>query len=321
MLVALLGATSWPLVAAAQPADRPIVGFLSGRSAGESSELVKAFHRGLAESGHVDGRTVTIEYRWAEGRYDRLPALAGELVARKAAVIAAVGGGVAGLAAKAATATIPIVFASGGDAVKLGLVASLNRPGGNVTGVNIIFGALGAKRLEFLRELVTSARSVALLANPDYPSTQIEVDDVRAAARSLGLRLEVFLARTEAEIATAFAALVAQQVNGLLVADDPYLQSQRDMIVRLAAAHALPTIYFSRDFADAGGLISYGPSIVEVYRHVGLYTGRVLKGDKPADLPVVQPTKIELVINLATARALGLDVPGTLRVAAEELIE
>lgn len=321
--IARLGgaAAAWPSLARAQQMAMPVVGFLSGRSPGESAELVKAFQRGLAETGYSEGRNVAVEFRWADGRYDRLPALAAELVNRRVSVIAAVGGGVAGLAAKSVTSSVPIVFASGGDAVKLGLVASLNRPGGNVTGVNIIFGALGAKRLSILHELVPAAAVIAMLANPNYPSTPTEVQDVEAAGRDLGLKIGVFNARTESEIGAAFAALIERKVGGLLVADDPFLQSQRLAVVRLAERHGIPAIYFSRDFVDAGGLMSYGPSIVEVYRQVGVYTGRILKGDKPADLPVQQPTKVELVINLKTAKALGLGVPARLQVAAEDLIE
>ena len=298
-----------------------MIGFLSGRSAAESSELVKAFHSGLEETGHVVGRSVAVEFRWADGRYDRLAALATELIERGVMVIAAVGGGVAGFAAKSVTSSIPIVFASGGDAVKIGLVASLSRPGGNVTGVSITFGALGAKRLEMLREFVPTATSVAVLVNPNYPSASTEVQDIEKAASTFGLKIDIFNARTEREIEPAFAGLVEQKAGGLLVADDPFLQSQRDTIVRLADRHAVPAIYFSRDFADAGGLMSYGPSILDVYRQVGVYTGRILKGDKPADLPVLQPTKYELVINLKAAKTLGLRIPANLQAAAESLIE
>jgi len=322
-LIALLSgaATVWPFSLRAQQSRLPIVGFLSGRSAAESSELVKAFHLGLAETGFVIERNVAVEFRWADGRYDRLPALATELVNRGVSVIAAVGGGVAGLAAKSATSSIPIVFASGGDAVKIGLVSSLSRPGSNVTGVSITFGALGAKRLEMLREFVPTATSVAVLVNPNYPSSPTEVQDVEKAGSTLGLKIGIFNARTERELEPAFAGLVEQKAGGLLVADDPFLQSQRDSIVRLADRHAVPAIYFSRDFADAGGLMSYGPSILDVYRQVGVYIGRILKGDKPADLPVLQPTKYELVINLKAAKALGLRIPAKLQAAAESLIE
>jgi putative ABC transport system substrate-binding protein len=321
--VTLLGgaAATWPLAAAAQQSAMPVIGFLSGRSPADSVAEVKGFHRGLAEIGRIEGKNVAIESRWAGGDYGRLPALAADLAARRVAVIAAVGGGASGLAAKSATSTIPIVFASGGDAVKIGLVASLNRPGGNVTGVNIIFGALGAKRLELLHELVPAASAVAMLVNPDYPSAPIEVQDVEAAGKKLGLGIHVFNARTERDIEPAFAGLAAQKASGLLVADDPFLQGQRDRIVGLAERQALPAIYFSRDFADAGGLMSYGPNLVDAYRLVGVYSSRILNGEKPADLPVLQPTRFELVINLKTAKALGLRIPVTLQVAADEMIE
>ncbi len=292
--IALLGgaaATAWPLTTRAQQA-MPVVGFLSGRSPAEAANVVGAFRQGLGETGYFEGKNVAIEYRWAEGRYDRLPALAAELVGRRVEVIAATGGSVSGLAAKAATTTIPIVFTSGGDAVKLGLVASLNRPGGNVTGVNLIFGALGAKRLELLREL-----------------------------RTLGLQIAVLNAPGESDFEPAFAALIAQKMAGLLVGDDPFLQGHRDQLVRLAARHAVPTIYFVRDFVEAGGLMSYGPSITDAYRLAGVYTGRILKGEKPADLPVIQPTKFDLVINLKTAKALGLEIPPKVLALADAVIE
>jgi putative ABC transport system substrate-binding protein len=311
---------AWPLVARAQSA-MPVIGFLSGRSVADSVAEVRGFHRGLAETGHIEGKNVAIEFRWGDGRYDRLPALASELVAQRVAVIAAVGGGASGLAAKSATSTIPIVFASGGDAVKIGLVTSLNRPGGNVTGVNIIFGALGAKRLELLHGLVPAAGVVAMLVNPDYPSAAIEVQDVQAAGGKLGLRMHFFNARSERDIEPAFASFAEQKVNGLLVADDPFLQGQRIRIVRMAERQALPAIYFTRDFADFGGLMSYGPNLVDAYRLVGVYSGRILKGERPADLPVLQPTRFELVINLKTAKALGLEVPPTLLATADEVIE
>jgi putative ABC transport system substrate-binding protein len=314
-------AAAWPLAARGQQPVMPVIGFMSGRSPAESEYLVKAFRTGLNELGYVEGRNVSVEYRWADGHYDRLPALAAELVGRRVAAIAATGGSVSGLAAKAATATTPIVFSSGGDAVKLGLVASLNRPGGNVTGVNLIFGALGAKRLELLRDLIPQATTIAMLVNLNYPSASTEVQETEAGARSLGLQLHVFNATVESEFERAFAAITAQRVAGLLVGDDPFLQSRRDKLVQLAANHAIPAIYFSRDFSDAGGLMSYGPSIIDAYRLVGFYIGRVLNGERPADLPVIQPTKFDLVINLKTAKALQLTVSPTLLARADEVIE
>ena len=320
--ISLLGgaAAAWPLAARAQQPVTPVIGFMSGRSPAESEYLVKAFRTGLNELGYVEGRNVSVEYRWADGHYDRLPALAAELVGRRVAAIAATGGSVSGLAAKAATATTPIVFSSGGDAVKLGLVASLNRPGGNVTGLNLIFGALGAKRLELLRDLIPQATTIAMLVNLNYPSASTEVQETEAGARSLGLQLNVFNATVESEFERAFAAITAQRVAGLLVGDDPFLQSRRDKLVQLAANHAIPAIYFSRDFSDAGGLMSYGPSIIDAYRLVGFYIGRVLNGERPADLPVIQPTKFDLVINLKTAKALQLTVSPTLLARADEVI-
>jgi putative tryptophan/tyrosine transport system substrate-binding protein len=315
------GAAAWPLAVRAQQPAMPVIGFLSGRSVADSVAEVRGFHRGLAEAGYIEGKNIAIEFRWADGRYDRLPTLASELVAHRVAVIVAVGGGASGLAAKSATSTIPIVFASGGDAVKIGLVTSLNRPGGNVTGVNITFGALGAKRLELLHGLVPAAGAVAVLVNPDYPSASIEVHDIEAAGSKFGLRMYFFNARTERDIESAFTSFAEQKVNGLLVADDPFLQSQRLRIVRMAERQALPAIYFSRDFVDFGGLMSYGPNLVDVYRLVGAYSGRILKGEKPADLAVLQPTRFELVINLKTAKGLGLDVPPTLLARADEEIE
>jgi putative ABC transport system substrate-binding protein len=299
----------------------PVVGFLSGRSPGETAIVLAAFHRGLVETGYVEGKNVAIEYRWAEGRYDRLPALASELVDRGVAVIAATGGSISGLAAKAATATIPFVFASGGDAIALGLVPSLNRPGGNVTGVNLTFGALGPKRRELLREFIPAAKVVGMLANLNYPSAAAEIENVRVDARSLGLEIAVFNAPAVDDFEPAFRLLGEQRIASLLAGDDPFLQSHRGQLVRLAAQHAIPAIYFSREFAEDGGLMSYGPNLPDAYRLVGVYTGRILKGEKPADLPVQQPTKFELIINLKTAKALGLTVPQSLLALADEVIE
>jgi ABC-type uncharacterized transport system substrate-binding protein len=321
--ITLLGgaAAAWPLAARAQQPAMPVIGFMSGRSPAESAGAVAAFRRGLAEVGYVEGKNVAIEYRWANGHYDRLPSLAAELVGRPVAVLAATGGSVSGLAAKAATATIPIVFSSGGDAVKLGLVPSLSRPGGNVTGVNLMFGALGPKRLGLLHELIPKATTIAMLVNLDYPSGAAEVQDVQAAGRTLGMDIGVFNTPREQDIEPGFAALVGQKPAGLLVADDPFLTAQRDRIVRLAAHHQLPAIYYVRDFVDVGGLMSYGPDIEDAYRLVGVYTARILKGEKPDHLPVLQPTKFDLVINLKTAKALGLEIPPTLLARADEVIE
>jgi putative ABC transport system substrate-binding protein len=308
------------VAARAQKSPVPVIGFLSGRSREDSLEEVKAFHRGLAERG-FDGTNVSIEFRWANGRYEQLSALATELVNRGVVVIAAVGGGNSGLAAKSATSSIPIVFASGGDAVKIGLVPSLARPGANVTGVNIIFGALGAKRLELLHELVPTATAVAMLVNPSYASTPTEVQDVENAGRVLGIRIGVFHAATAMEIEPAFRRLANEKPGGLLIADDPFLQSERQQLVRLAERHSIPAIYFSRDFVDDGGLMSYGPNLVDAYRLVGVYTGRILQGDNPAEMPVVQPAKFQTVINLKVAKALGLSLAQSILLRADEVIE
>jgi putative ABC transport system substrate-binding protein len=321
-VIAGLGiAAALPVITRAQQSATPIVGFLSGRSAAESAAVLVAFQRGLAEAGFTDGRNVALEYRWADGRYDTLPQLARELVEKRVSAIAAVGGSVSGPAAKTATATTPIVFSSGGDAVKLGLVSSLNRPGGKVTGVNLIFGALGAKRLELLHEIIPAAGTLALLVNPNYPSAADEIMSVQAGAQGLGLKIVVLNAPSENDFEQAFAALGRDKIAGLLVTDDPFLQSRRDRLVGLASSLKVPAIYFSRDFTDAGGLISYGPNIADAYRLVGVYVGRVLKGEKPADLPVIQPIKFELVVNLKTARALGLEISPTLLARADEVIE
>jgi len=309
-----------PGVGHAQPA-MPVIGFLSGRSPQEAASALTAFRQGLGEAGYFEGKNVTIEYRWAEGRYDRLPGLAAELVTRRVAVIAATGGGEAsGQAAKAATATIPIVFTAGGDPVKAGLVASLNKPGGNITGVTFVFAELGAKRLELLRQLAPKRfKKIALLINPSY---QPGLDEVRQAGdRSLGFQVNVLNGSTESEIDKAFATVSRQKVDAVVVATDPFLLGQRDQLVRLAARYVIPAIYFSREFVDAGGLMSYGPSIANGYRQAGIYTALILKGTKPADLPVVQPTTFELAINLKTAKGLGLTIPPSLLLQANHVIE
>ena len=297
--ITLLGATAaWPFAARAQQPAMPVIGFLSGRSPGEAATVVNAFRQGMGETGYFEGKNVTIEYRWAEGHYDRLPALASELVNRRVTVIAATGGDVSALAAKAATATIPIVFTAGGDAVKIGLVSSFNKPGGNVTGVNLFFTEMGAKRLELLRQLIPNATAIAMLVNPNNPTALTDVQAVQTGARSIGVQVNAVNAGRDSDFEPVFTALVEQKISALLIGDDPFLLSQRDQLVRLSARYAIPTIYFSRDFAAAGGLISYGTSIDNGYRQAGVYIGRILMGDKPADLPVLQPTKFELVLNL-----------------------
>jgi len=315
------GAAAWPLAARAQQPAMPVVGFLSGRSPGEAASAVDAFRQGLGEFGYIEGQNVTIEYRWAEGHYDRLPALAAELVARQVAVIAATGGEASGLAAKAATATIPIVFTMGGDPVELGLVVSLNKPGGNVTGVTFIVNDIPTKRLGLLRQLVPNATTIAMLVNPNFPATSAEVRDVQAAARTIGLEIDLLPASTSREIDAALATFVRKRPDALFVGGDPFLLGQRDQIASLAARNAVPAIYAQREFVAAGGLISYGANLADGYRQVGIYAARILKGEKPANLPVVQPTKFEMAINVKTAKALGLQIPDKLLALADEVIE
>ena len=320
-LLAALGAAAWPLAARAQQAAMQVVGFLNPGLPERSSFLVAAFREGLKEAGYIEGQNVTIEYRWAQGHYDQLQTLVADLVRRRVAVIAATGGSVSAQAAKAATATIPIVFNVGEDPIRLGLVASFNRPGGNITGVNTLSPALESKRLGLLRELVPQAAVIAVLFNPTNPDVDLQRRDIEAAAVAIGQDVRILNASNESDIHTAFAALVQQRANALIVGNDVFLTNQREQIVALAARHAVPTIYSFRSFAESGGLMSYSTNLVDVYRQVGLYVGRVLKGEKPADLPIVQPTKFELVINLKTAKALGLDVPDKLLALADEVIE
>jgi len=321
--ITLLGgaAVAWPLAAHAQQPTTPVIGFLSARSPAEAASVLAAFRQGLGETGYFEGKNVAIEYRWAEGQYNRLPALAAELVSHQVTVITATGGEPSALAAKAATATIPIIFTVGGDPVAAGLVASLNRPGGNLTGMTIMALQMGPKRLELLRQLLPNATAMTMLINPAFPTTSAEARELQDAARSLGLQINVQNASTESQIDTAFTTIVQQRASALIVATDPFLLGQRDQLVRLAARHAIPTMYFLREFVEAGGLMSYGPNIANEYRQAGVYTGRVLKGEKPADLPVMQPTKFDLVINLKTTKALGLTMPQNLLVAADEVIE
>jgi ABC-type uncharacterized transport system substrate-binding protein len=321
--ITLLGgvAVAWPIAARARQPAMPVVGYLGSTSLdGYVSDQVAAFRQGLNEAGFAEGQNVAIEFRWAEGQYDRLPTLAAEFVSRQVSVVLA-GSLPTALAAKGATSTIPIVFVMGADPVKLGVVASLNRPGGNVTGISQYYGALGAKRLELLRELVPSASVIAIITNPKNPNAEDHLNDVQAAARAIGQQTDVFRASNESQIDAAFAGLVRRGDGALLVTDDPFFSVRRSQIAALAGRHAVPTIYYAREFATAGGLVSYGSRSGDNYHQAGTYVGRILKGEKPADLPVMQPTKFELVINLKTAKALGLDVPATLLATADEVIE
>src|SRR5262245_9350781 len=320
-IAALASAAAWPVAARAQQPPVPVVGFIRSTSSQDSVQLVAAFRRGLAETGYVEGKNLAVEYRWADDKLDQLPALAADLVRRQVAVIVATGGAFTGLAAKAATSSIPIVFSTGGDPVSQGLVASLNRPGGNITGVTMFTSAIVAKRLELLRELSPSVDMIGFLVNTKSAVVESEMKEVREAARILGLQLLVVNASDEREVNAAFAVLGEQQVGALLIMADPFLDSRRDQIVLLAARYAIPAMSVWRDYPTAGGLMSYGASLTESYRQIGIYVGRILKGDNPADLPVVQPTKFELVINLKTAKALKLPVPQTLHVSADEVIE
>jgi ABC-type uncharacterized transport system substrate-binding protein len=321
--IILLGgaAAAWPLAARAQQSAMPVIGFLSSLSQAQTAHLVASFRRGVSEVGFVEGENVAIEYRWADGQFDRLPALAAELVRRQVAVIAATGGAPSAFAAKAATPTIPIVFAVGEDPVRLSLVASLARPSGNTTGINYFIYELVAKRLEILRELVPAAARVAVLANPTNTAHTTALRDVGEAARAIGLQIQIVNASSSREIDVAFAVLVRDQADGLFVFPDPFFVTRRVQLVHLASHHSIPATYPQRDFAEAGGLMSYGTNISDAYRQVGVYTGRILKGAKPADLPVVQASKFELVINHQTARMLGLTVPDKLLARADEVIE
>jgi putative ABC transport system substrate-binding protein len=315
------GAAAWPVAARAQQPAMPVIGFLSSTSSGPYAPFVAAFQQGLKETGFVTGQNVTIEYRWAEGQFDRLPELAADLVRRQVAIIAVGGGGVTALAARDATSTIPIVFAFGSDPVKLGLVASLNRPGGNITGVSYLAVELGPKRLELLREMLPKAAAIGFLINPGSPNTAFDLPVVEAAARTLGQQLIIANASNDLEIDAAFETLMQQRADALVIQADPFLFSRRTHLAALALRDKIPTIYFERDFAAAGGLLSYGKDFVDANRQAGIYVGRILNGAKPADLPVLQPTRFQLLINLKTAKALGLTVPPTLLARADEVIE
>jgi ABC-type uncharacterized transport system substrate-binding protein len=315
------GAAAWPLAARAQQPAMPVIGFLRPGSPEPNAHLVSAFRKGLGETGYVEGRNVSVEYRWAHNDDDRLPELAADLVRLRVSVIITPGSTAAAAAAKSATTTIPIVFSGGGDPVQTGLVASLNRPGGNVTGVSSMAGELGGKRLGLLQELVPRAARFAALANPNNPFARAFFTDVQTAAAAIGRQVEVFTASTSHDIHTAFAMLVERRADALLVVPDPLFVSRRVQLTTLAARHAVPAIYPFREDAEAGGLVSYGPSNTDLVRQAGIYTGRVLKGEKPADMPILRATRFDFIINLTTAKVLGLEVSAALLARADEVIE
>src|SRR5215208_5648950 len=314
-------AAAWPLAVRAQQQATPTIGFVSSRAPGESAGVVAAFRRGIGEVGFVEGRNVAIAFRWAEGHYDRLPALMAELVDLRVAVLFAAGGPPSALAAKKASSTIPIVFSAVSDPVRLGLVPTLNRPGGNLTGMSLLDSELVAKSAQLLKEAAPAAAVIALLVNPSGPSAEIYVKDVPASARALGIQIPVLNASTEHDLDEAFASLGKLGASGLVVPAEPFFDSQRERIVSLAIQNAVPMIASLREYVVAGGLMSYGPSLPDSYRRAGIYVGRVLKGEKPANLPVQAPTKYDLVINLKTAKALGIEIPPTLLARADEVIE
>jgi putative tryptophan/tyrosine transport system substrate-binding protein len=315
-----LTAAAWPIAARAQGSPRPVIGFLASGSADGAKTSVAAFREGLGETGYVEGRNVAIEYRWADGHYDRLGALAADLVHLQAAVIATSGSG-SGLAAKAATTTIPIVFTSSTDPIKEGVVTSINRPGGNATGVNMLLNALEGKRFTLLHEVIPTAALIAAILNPANQAFDTQLNDVQEAAREVGQQIKILPAGSESEIDAAFVAAVKLQAGGLLVGADAFFVSQREQLAALTVRHAMPAIFHAREIAEAGGLMSYGTNFSEGYRQVGIYTGRILKGEKPGDLPVFSSVKFDFVINLKTARALGLTIPSGVLAIADEVIE
>jgi putative ABC transport system substrate-binding protein len=317
--VITVSAAGWPHALSAQ--QKSVIGFLNSGSADAYPDRITAFHQGLRQLGYVGGENVIIDYRWALGQYDRLPAFAAELVERRVSVLVATGGEPAALAAKSATSTIPIVFAIGGDPTKLGLAASYNRPGGNATGANILAAEMDGKRLGLLHELMPSATRVGVLLNPNFPAYAEQLNDLQHAARIINLEVEILRANTDGEIEAAFESSSQKRLEALVLAASPFFDTRRDKLVGLAAGHALPTIYHFREFAVAGGLMSYGVSIPHIYRQIGVYAGRILKGAKPTDLPIQQPTKFELIINLKTAKVLGLTIPQSLLATADEVIE
>jgi putative ABC transport system substrate-binding protein len=321
--IGLIGsAVAWPRIGRAQQATTTrVIGFLHSGSPGPFARALDAFRRGLDETGYIEGQNVAIEYRWAEGQYDRLPVFAADLVSRQVSVIAAIAGNAPALAAKAASTSIPIVFVSGGDPVSAGLVASLNRPGGNITGVSWVATALIAKQLELLRRSVGNPAVIGALVNPGYPDHDLQLRELREGAGLISQELKIAQAATAQDIDRAFVALAQVRISALIVANDPFFVSGRDQIIELTAKHRIPAMYFSREFVASGGLLSYGASLVEAARQGGVYVGKILKGAKPADLPVMQSTKFELVINLKTARALGLEIPPTVLALADEVIE
>jgi putative ABC transport system substrate-binding protein len=315
------GVAALPLAALAQQPAMPAIGYLSGQSAGPFAPLTAAFHRGLKQAGFEEGRNVTIEYRWAEGQFDRLPALAADLVGRHVTVIVATGGEPSVFAAKTATAQIPIVFTAGADPVKQGLVANLNRPGGNLTGMFFLAASVESKRLEMLRVFAPNATSIGVLWNPGSPGGLLQLTDIQEAARTLGQKIVILNASSVAEIEAAFAVIVQQRIGALLVAADPFLSNRLEYVAALTVRHAVPAIYALREFPLAGGLMSYGASLAGAFRQVGAYTGKILNGEKPGDLPIMQPTQFELVINLRTAKVFSLTVPDRLLAVADEVIE